>query len=82
MQSDFSKKKLFIFHNEKAVQHIEAQPNQSRYIESLIINDLNPKQEINILNFLQQLISQPTQLPKQTQSGEIQNSILNILDLT
>jgi hypothetical protein len=79
----YSKRKLFIFHNEKAVSHIETQPNQSRYIESLIINDLQPKQEANVITLLQQYLStQPIQLLYTEPSQDIQTSILNTLDLT
>lgn len=78
----YSKRKLFIFHNEKVVTHIESQPNQSRYIESLIMNSINTKPDTSdIIDFLKQYLNSPTtEQPKQTQF-EISNSISNILNL-
>ena len=79
----YTKRKLFIFHNEKVVTHIESQPNQSRYIESLILNDLKPKQEIDIISLLQQYIS-PNPKNEEIQiekSNDISLSISNILNL-
>lgn len=35
------KRKNFIFHNKKAISQIEKQPNQSRYIEELVMKDCN-----------------------------------------
>lgn len=53
-----SKKKLFIFHNEKVIAHIESQPNQSFYIENLVLNNINNEQNIfHILNEIKQQIT-------------------------
>lgn len=65
-----SKRKLFIFHNKKAIAHIEQQPNQSRYIENLVIEDLKPKQETDILNLFQKYLSS-------IQTSSIQTSTLS-----
>lgn len=81
----YTKRKLFIFHNKKVVTHIEQQPNQSKYIESLVINDLKPKQEVDIVNILQEYlhsIQVSTQIhSKNKPDGNISNSISNILNL-
>lgn len=68
----YSKRKLFIFHSEKAVSQIEAQPNQSKFIEDLVLN-YNPKPDYSdIINLLKQYISP-------TPQSNISNSISNVL---
>lgn len=53
-----SKRKLFIFHNEKVITHIESQPNQSFYVENLVLNNINKKQNIyHLLNEIKQQIT-------------------------
>ena len=75
----YSKRKLFIFHNKKVVTHIESQPNQSKFIEDLILNNLNPIPQPDIISFLQQYLKPQT--PEQNFNQDISSSISNILNL-
>jgi len=88
----YFKKKLFIFHNEKAVTHIESQPNQSSYIENLILLDINTPNNIpsnssdltKIYNLLyevkQHLLNNQLVPSEQIKSDLIFDSISNILN--
>lgn len=81
----YSKRKLFIFHNQKVINHIESQPNQSRYIETLILESIeNPMQNLNLntlLSLLQQHISTPSIPNKEPlPQSNISSSVFSILN--
>lgn len=83
----FSKKKLFIFHNEKTIQHLEQQNNQSFYVENLILSNIDQTDQANqntnhnhnpdlyhLLKEIKQQITQTTFIPTQIQKEEIEPS--------
>ena len=83
----YTKRKNFIFHNKKAVAHIESQRHQSYYIESLVIQDLDNEQQPNVNEVIQLL---KKQLNKEFDShidfskeenNELKDSISNLLEL-
>lgn len=79
----YSKRKLFIFHNPKIIEHIESQPCQSRYIENLITKDIEqPQQNISqIYTMLQNLMQQNNSQPlNQINQDNISNSVFSILN--
>lgn len=81
----YSKKKLFVFHNEKAVSQIEAQQNQSHYIESLVLNNISSQKEpqniSNLYTILEDLLLKINKNPIEiSQNQDISNSILSILN--
>lgn len=85
-------RKNIILHEEKAIAHLVQQPNQSRYIENLILNDLISSEFNDIFLHLRNLKQQFNNLPDnqnlnshqniQEIQSDIQNSISNILALT
>jgi len=93
----YTKRKLFIFHNEKVVQHIEAQPNQSSYIESLVLSNISQDttNQTNIHDLLQEIKQQLSikltnltiyeEIKSEHQNNsinqDISNSISNILNI-
>ena len=92
----YSKKKLFIFHNKKVVDHLEQQSNQSYYVENLILNSIhnniinNDISDINsnvyyLLNEIKQHITKVSFTPIKNEEIELNNnstssSIMNILN--
>lgn len=85
----FSKKKLFVFHNKKTIQHLEQQPNQSLYVENLILKNItNQNTNLNSeLHYLLKEIKQQLQYPIKKeeiklphQDNSISSSITNILN--
>lgn len=75
MSSKFTKKKLLVFHNEKAVSHLETQPNQSYFVESLILKDLEPQNFIDLQQLLQNFLQKPDNIVE----NDISNSVFSIL---
>lgn len=84
-------RKNFIFHNKKAVSHIEKQPNQSRYIEELVIKDFESPKVYEIQTIIndmkKELLSSIKSLTENTatiskginESSAISESISNVL---
>jgi len=82
-----SSRKNIILHEEKAITHLEQQPNQSRYIENLILSDLISTEFNDIFQHLRKLKQHFNSLPESnnqnttTINSDIQDSISSILSL-
>jgi hypothetical protein len=81
----FSKKKLFIFHNKKVVDHLEQQSNQSSYVENLILNNINNQNNnpnntninsnvYHLLNEIKQQITKVSFIPIKNEEIELNNN--------
>ncbi len=82
-------RKNIILHEEKAIAHLEQQPNQSRYIENLILNDIVSIEFNDVFLHLRKLKQHFNNLPENSNENtieeiefNIQNSINSILNLT
>ena len=76
----YSKRKLFIFHNKKAVTHIESQHNQSSYIENLVLNNINKEQNIyHLLNEIKQQLNPSFKMKNEEIDNSVSSSIMDIL---
>ena len=90
----YSKKKLFIFHNQKTIEYLEQQSNQSFYVENLILNNINSKNNndttiesnvYHLLNEIKQHITKTSFASIKNEEIELNNnstssSIMNILN--
>jgi len=71
----YSKRKTFLFHNEKIVDHIENQPHQSAYLEELVVRDLKYGQQTLTKDEVIKLIKEHTK-------SDVDTSILSVLKQT
>jgi hypothetical protein len=78
MSIKFSKRKNFIFHNKEAVAHVESQPNQSQYIENLVIKDYSEQPNEIVDLILKVLNGTKNEIKVDT---NFDNSISNILNI-
>jgi len=78
----YSIRKNFIFHEKKVVEFIAQQPNQSKYIESLVFKDIL---SIEITDIFELLKNHKQHLETSVQTTTIENnfthSIANVLNL-
>lgn len=84
------KKKNFMFHNPKVIQKIESYPNQSRYLEDLVLQDCHSKPYLQEMleKFKKELIEAikeatpytSYQFSEEENNEDTHNSIFNVLN--
>ena len=73
-------RKNFIFHNKKVVEHIEQQPNQSSYIESLVFNNMLSQEITDVFELIRKHKTEFVNSSINVETN-FSNSISNILNL-
>ena len=75
-------RKNFVFHNKMVVAHIESQPNQSSYIESLVFNNMLSQEITDVFELIRKHKTEFVNLTNDNIcKTNFSNSISNILNL-
>jgi len=73
-------RKNFVFHNKMVVAHIESQPNQSSYIESLVFNNMLSQEITDVFELIRKHKTEFVNSSINVETN-FSNSISNILNL-